>query len=121
MNSNGGGRSQFYTLPLLLPAEFKLSVEIQGSPSALRRMRLLGLSLSTTQKAGEQAEIHPGLPGATEAWHPVEISLQAGRLQLTVDGKTRLLDEHSETLSEWLTVEPAPDETVTLRNLTVTW
>ena len=107
-NSNGGGRSQIYTLPLLLPPEFQLSVEIQATASALRRFRLLGLSVQTAPGAGDQAEIHAGSPGTAKSWHPVEISRRAGQLRLTVDGKASILEQHAEVPSQWLTIEPAP-------------
>jgi len=54
-------------------------------------------------------------------WHRVQVSHRAGRVSLTVDGETIHVGRDSESLTEWLTVEPAADETAILRNLLVTW
>jgi len=54
-------------------------------------------------------------------WHRVQVARQAGRVALTVDGETIPVGRDSASLTEWLTVEPAADETAILRNLLVTW
>ena len=88
-NSNSRGRSPFYTLPLPLPPQFELVVEIHTSRSALSRIRLVGLALDSPLPAGGSADGHIGI--CQRGWRPGIESRsrrQAGRVSLTVDGKT---------------------------------
>ena len=119
--SNARDRSPFYTLPLLLPAEFDLTVEIHASATALCRIRLLGLTLATPPPASRGAAASPEAISKIQAWHQVHVHRQAAHLLMTVDGQTRTFDQDLDSLSDWLTLEPDPDETAILRNLVVTW
>lgn len=120
-NSNSSGRSSFYALPLPLPAQFELVVEIHASRSTLSRIRLVGLALDSPPPSGGGADGHLESANAMASWHRIEVRRQAGRVSLTVDGETIPVGRDSESFTEWLTVEPAPDETAILRNLLVTW
>jgi beta-lactamase regulating signal transducer with metallopeptidase domain len=120
-NSNSRGRSTFYALPLPLPAQFELVVEIHASRSALARIRLVGLALDSPLRSTAGAAGHSEPAKALASWHRVQVSRQAGRVALTVDGETIPVGRDSASLTEWLTVEPAADETAILRNLLVTW
>jgi hypothetical protein len=120
-NSHSRGRSTFYAMPLPLPAQFELVVEIHASRSALSRIRLVGLALDSPLPSGANANGHSESANALASWHRVQISRQAGRVSLTVDGETIPVGRDSQSLTEWLTVEPAADETAMLRNLLVTW
>lgn len=115
------GRSPFYTLPLRLPAEFDLSVDIHASPSALSRIRIVGIALGNPGAADVTASRHAGSDSTTSDWHQVRICRRSGRVSITVDGRTRTLEHNSETVSDWLTLEPALDETAILRDLRVMW
>jgi bla regulator protein blaR1 len=120
-NSSSRGRSMSYALPLPLPAQFELVVEVHASRSALSRIRLVGLALDSPPPAGGSADGHAESANAMASWHRIQVSRQAGQVALTVDGKTIPVGRDSESLTEWLTVEPAADETAILRNLLVTW
>jgi len=120
-NSNSRGRSRSYALPLPLPEQFDLVVEIHASRAALSRMRLLGLELDSPPLLGGSADGHSESAGAQASWHRIQVSRQAGRVTLTVDGEPIPVGRDAKGLTEWLTVQPAPDETAILRNLLVTW
>ncbi len=120
-NSNSRGRGTSYALPLPLPAQFELVVEIHASRSALSRMRLAGLALDSPPPADNSAAGQTASASEQASWHRIRVSRQAGRVTLTVDGATIPVGRDSEGLAEWLTVEPAADETAILRNLKVTW
>jgi len=120
-DSNSRGRSTLYALPLPLPAQFDLVVEIHASRSALSRIRLLGLVLGSPQLSAAGPEGHSESAKALASWHRVQVSRQGGRVSLTVDGETVPVGRDTESLTELLTIEPALDETAILRNLLVTW
>ncbi len=120
-NSNSSGRGTSYALPLPLPAQFDLAVEIQASRSALSRIRLVGLALDSPPAAGHSADGHSASASAQASWHRIQVSRRAGRVALTVDGATIPVGRDSVGLTEWLTIEPAANETAFLRDLLVTW
>jgi beta-lactamase regulating signal transducer with metallopeptidase domain len=126
--TNSSGRSVPYVLPLVLPPRFEMAVEIQAPAQGLRQTRLAGLLLDvqpvpTPASTGEART--PGeanTPGElAEAWHRVRLSRSAASITLTLDGALVPYSRRGESLSEWLTVEPPPDQTVVLRNLVITW
>jgi beta-lactamase regulating signal transducer with metallopeptidase domain len=120
-HSGSSGRSASYALPLPLPTQFELNVEIQASRSALSHIRLVGLALDSPPPSGELGDAPSVLTDALTSWHRVRVRRQAGRVALAVDGKAIPVDRDPENLPEWLTIEPAPDQTAILRNLLVTW
>jgi beta-lactamase regulating signal transducer with metallopeptidase domain len=119
--SNSRAHSSLYTLPLPLPPHFVLDVEIHASRAALSEIRLVGLALVSPPPAGSDAGGDLESTSSAASWHQIQVRRQAGRLLLTVDGKTIPVGRDSEILSQWLTVEPASNETAILRNLLLTW
>ena len=119
--SNSHGRTPPYILPLPLPPQFVLDVEIRATRAALSRVRLVGLVLDSPSPAGGSADGHMESASSEASWHRIQVRRQGGQISLTVDGKRRTVGQDSENLSEWLTIEPASDETTILRNLLLTW
>jgi hypothetical protein len=117
---NSRGHGAIYNLPLPLPREFVLDVEIQASRAAFSSIRIVGLALGTPD-VRSSAEDRLKSAGSAPSWHRVQVRRQAGRVSLTVDDKTITVDRDSESLAQWLTIEPAVDETAVLQNLLVTW
>ena len=118
--SSSRGRSGVYTLPLPLPPEFVLDVEIHASRRALSSIRLAGLTLETPDDRSS-SEDHLISAGSAPSWHRIHVRRKADRVLLTVDDKTIPVDRDSESLTQWLTIEPAADETAVVRNLLLTW
>jgi hypothetical protein len=114
------GRSIHYVLPLPLPEKWDLTVAVQASPSALNRIRIAGVAIGTSD---------PPVPASTEhkfadpspSWHQVHLRRDGPQVLLEVDGQALARSPKADPPSDWLTVEPAPDENAVLRNLVVTW
>jgi bla regulator protein blaR1 len=115
------GRSTPYALPLPLPDCWDLRVDIQASPSALRRIRIAGILIDRSDEPFLPSPESRGGVDSSPAWHQVHLWHDGQRTQAEIDGRDVLRKPDREPLSEWLTIEPAPDETALLRNLTVTW
>ena len=62
-----------------------------------------------------------GRADSSPAWHQVHLWHDGQRTQAEIDRRDVSRKPDREPLSDWLTIEPAPDETALLRNLTVTW
>ncbi len=115
------GRSVPYVLPLALPPRFELTVKIEGSPSALSRMYLAGLSLEPPLSLSLESGPPPTPEDAAAGWHLVKVARQSDQIAITVDTRTWHMEATRERLSEWLSIEPPPAETVVLRDLQVIW
>lgn len=115
------GRSTVYQLPLALPRRWELDVEIHATPSTLRRIRIVGLMMAPEDEPGVPSYEDPRLVRSSLSWHQVQILHDERRTEIKIDGDARALNPGQESLSEWLTIEPAADETAVLRNLIVTW
>jgi beta-lactamase regulating signal transducer with metallopeptidase domain len=117
------GRSSAHVLPLPLPERWQLSLEIQATQAALRRIRLVGLPLELPEgpaHAGQGRSDRRDSPAST-FWHRVRLDRDGDQIRLEIDGKAIAVDRAHSDLADWLTIEPAPDETAVLRNVTVTW
>lgn len=115
------GRSLPYVLPLLLPLRCELVVEIQASRSALARIRLIGLPLCCPAAPGQDSQQDKTRADAQKAWHGVRIARAGDRVDVEVDGQNVPVRPGTDIVTEWLMIEPAPDETASLRNLVVMW
>jgi hypothetical protein len=118
------GRSPAYILPLPLPTEFDISLDIEVSPSALAQMSLAGYSLASVSRANiaplpvEQAEVTSNHPSP---WYRVRLRRAKGDVTLLVNDQAVSAVPVREGHSDWLTIEPAPEETAVVYDLTVTW
>jgi beta-lactamase regulating signal transducer with metallopeptidase domain len=117
------GRAVPYVIPVLLPAEFELAVEIQADPDRLPHVRLAGFPLAakpvvpgSTTTAEAKAESNLVEP----PWHRVVLRYRAQHLTLKRNGQVLLDQPSPRPPSDWLTIEPAPDRPITLRNLILT-
>ncbi len=115
------GRSLPHVLPLPLPPQFLLTVEIEVPRAALGRMRIAGLPLDPPAMAS--GELPSPLTGEAVGpdRHRVLIRRTRERIELSVDDANFTPDPSADPLTEWLTIEPPPDQTAVLRNLDVRW
>jgi hypothetical protein len=122
---NPAGQSAAYVLPLPLPPRFELSVEIEASRSTLSRMWLAGYSLAAASpgstKTDQSTPADRGAGDDPSTWHRVFLRREGASVTLFVDGQNIPVASSPEGSSDWLTIEPSPDQSATLRNLTVMW
>jgi beta-lactamase regulating signal transducer with metallopeptidase domain len=111
-----GGRSPAVELPLRLPAQFDLTLEVWGTPALLSRSRVAG------RRLGPPAAPLPERLGS-EAWHVVRLRVRRHPdvLSLSVDGRPVAATDAREPLSPRLSVEPPPDLPAHFRKILVTW
>lgn len=115
------GQSIPYTLPLPLPDAWSLDVEIRATRSALRHIRLAGISIDGSTMAGHSSEEVQGTEDSISSWHRIQLRHDPRHTSLSIDGRTYSLGPGAEPPLKWFTIEPAPDAEVVLRNLTVSW
>jgi BlaR1 peptidase M56 len=110
---NDHGRVLPFELPIALPDQFELTLEVWAKVADLGRTRVAGLPLVFST-----AIARPELIG----WHKVEIHRLPGVVDLTIDGENVHIPSPPETfLTQTLSFEPAPDATGLFRNLTLHW
>ena len=110
------GRAPLFELPIRLPAEFDLTVEVSGDRSTLAQSRVVGLSLESPALAAV-------LGGTADraSWHVVRVRRDRDGVSLWIDGRPGLSDRETPTLTAWLSVEPAPDREGVFRRLVLSW
>jgi hypothetical protein len=118
------GRSAAYVLPLQLPPQFDLSVEIEAPRSTLAHMRLAGYSLACPPP--EPASTLPGRDDQAaredpSVRHRIRLRRNSGFVSLQIDNQVITVVRSQEGPYDWLTIEPSPDQTAIIHNLTVTW
>lgn len=107
------GRAPLFELPLRLPRQFDLRVELLGSLQSLSHGRVAGILL-------EAPTIPP--PSADPIlWHTIRIRRDHSDLKLWIDGLPVPLNVFPQILTSRLSVEPAPGQPASYRNLFVSW
>jgi beta-lactamase regulating signal transducer with metallopeptidase domain len=118
------GRSPAYILPLPLPSDFELSLEIEAAHSTLTQMSVAGYSLAAVSPAdaiplaAEQDEASSNPPSP---WYRVRLRRAKGEVSLFVNDRAFSAIPVREAASDWLTIEPAPDQSAIIHDLTVSW
>jgi beta-lactamase regulating signal transducer with metallopeptidase domain len=115
-----GGRAPVHQLPLILPAEFALALEVWGDRAALAQCRIIGQRLAVP---GTALGVGSETPPEVETWHHVQIqrAAQRGHLSVAVDGQPVPHDPTVERVPSRLTVEPPPGRPARFRNIRVDW
>jgi beta-lactamase regulating signal transducer with metallopeptidase domain len=119
--ANHGGRSIPYSLPLVLPSRFELSVEIEASSSSLSRMWIAGYPLSGTTFGIAPRTAIAGPANEPSRRHVVQLSRDRAEVRLFIDGRSIPVVRTDAESADSLTIEPPPDQTATLRDLVVRW
>ena len=110
------GRAPVFELPLRLPEQFDLVLEVWGDRAALARSRVVGQRLGPPEPAGS-----PEIPPEPETWHLVQLKRGPGGLSLSVDGQPVRTDPNIDQITPRLAVEPAPGRPARFQNLCITW
>jgi hypothetical protein len=116
-----GGRAPAVELPLRLPEQFDLTLEVWGGPALLSRCRVAGQCLGPTDDGQSPASTPPA--PESEAWHRVHLRARRDPegLALTVDGRPVPAAAGREKLPPRLCVEPPPGRPTLFRDVFVTW
>jgi hypothetical protein len=118
------GSSPAYILPLPLPSDFELSLEIEASHSTIAQMSLAGYSLASVPPADAfppPSNENRASSTATSPWYRVRLRRAKGEVSLFVNDRAVPAIPVREGASDWLTIGPAPDQTAIIHHLTVTW
>jgi hypothetical protein len=107
------GRSPVCELPIRLPARFDLTMEAWGDAAKLAQMRVAGVRLESAWLINRA--ISP------EDWHVIRVRSSPDGIALWIDRQPVPVDPQAQTLTSWLSVEPAPDSPGHFQNLTLTW
>lgn len=118
------GRSPAYVLPLPLPGDFELSLEVEASHTTLAQMSLAGYSLASVSQDHIDplpAQQDPASSSHPSPWYRVRLRRAKGQVSLFVNDRPISAIPVREGSSGWLTIEPAPDQTAIIHHLAVTW
>jgi hypothetical protein len=117
-----GGRSLPYLMPLALPPEFDLTVEVHSSPVELPQIHIAGLPLGDPRLFPIDDLNHPltrSVP--SRSWRQVHLRRDRNGISLEIDGRRMSVESGSNPLSDWLTFEPGPLAPAEFRGLVVSW
>jgi hypothetical protein len=115
-----GGRALPYMMPVALPAQFDLTVDVFASMNELANVHIAGHPIGS-QLPAAIAEATWGALAHTDAWHQVRLLRQGLQLSLWIDGQKLPVLLNPQATSEWLTFEPGPERAAHFRNLIVNW
>jgi hypothetical protein len=116
-----GGRSLPSVLPLALPPEFDLRVEVRATSAELAQIRIAGHALSAAAPAPAPQDPGPIPPVPADTWHRVHLSRDRRGVVLELDGQTVPVDPQAEPTTQGLTFEPTSQRATEFRNLVVAW
>jgi beta-lactamase regulating signal transducer with metallopeptidase domain len=117
-----GSRALPYVLPVVLPSQFDLTVEVLSSLADLAHVRLAGHPLGPMETAGAgSGPERDSLTLAAKSWHQVRLERDGQNLRLWVDGRSIPVALSPEAMTEWLTIEPGPGTATQFRNLVLAW
>ena len=116
------GRSIAYAMPLPLPPEFDLEVEVNSSPNDLGQIRIAGHPLRNGVRTRTGPSSAPDEDHSDRrSWHKVHVHRDHRNASVEVDGKPIADEPLSETTSDLLTIEPGFQNAAEFRHLIVTW
>jgi beta-lactamase regulating signal transducer with metallopeptidase domain len=115
-----GGRALSYVMPVALPSDFELIVEVHSTAADLGKVRIAGHPLGDAQNpAGPPQPSNSS--DAVESWHYVRLKRAGPALSLWIDGRETPVKSCPHKTTEWLTFEPGPERPTQFRNLVVEW
>lgn len=109
------GLGRLVELPIRLPDQFELTLEVWADPAALRRTRVVGLPL------GDPPPREALAPASTEKWHAVRVRRDRNGLALHVDERPVAVPDEPHHLTTWLAVEPPAERHGRFRSLRLDW
>jgi beta-lactamase regulating signal transducer with metallopeptidase domain len=114
------GRMVSYVMPVALPSEYVLSVDVVSTPADLAKVRIAGHPLGNPSLPGHpEPAIRPNRE--KESLHHVRLVRQGERVSLWIDGEAIAVRSSPQETTEWLTFEPSPARVTQFLNLVVEW
>jgi beta-lactamase regulating signal transducer with metallopeptidase domain len=115
------GRVVSYVMPVALPSQYVLSVDVLSTPLDLAKVRIAGHPLGSAADLQDQdlALVIPAM--MLESWHHVQLVREGDRISLSIDGQTIAVCSSPQATTEWLTFEPSPTRVTQFRDLVVEW
>jgi hypothetical protein len=105
------GETEPYNLPLPLPEQFELTLDLYTIPADLAATRVAGYRL------GAPPDAHTNAPG----WHHVRLKRTRAGVSLAVDGQPVPNPAKTCHPSPWLSIQPPPDRRGIIKNLILSW
>jgi beta-lactamase regulating signal transducer with metallopeptidase domain len=115
------GRVVAHVMPVALPCEFVLSVDVLSTPADLGKVRIAGHPLGDRFIANDLPPSPVSPAKNIESWHHVRLVRRKDQISLLIDGQTTTVDSSSQATTEWLTFEPSPERATQFQNLVVEW
>jgi beta-lactamase regulating signal transducer with metallopeptidase domain len=115
------GRVVSYVMPVALPADFVLTVEVLSTPADLAKVRIAGHPLGDDTSPHSPHQSRTDSANRIEAWHRVRLVRHGDRVTLWIDGREASVRSSPQDATEWLTFEPSPARATQFRKLTVEW
>ena len=114
--ANSEGRVPIFKLPVRVPEQFRLRMEVWGDSSNLSRVRVAGIPLKSSAELGEPEQ---------ETWHDVEISRDGDAISVRIDDRPIPSNEPETSkrfqLTDSLSIESAPESRTIVQNLLLSW
>jgi beta-lactamase regulating signal transducer with metallopeptidase domain len=118
---SNGGRAVSYVMPVALPSQFELTVEVLSSPTDLEKVRIAGHPLGISEVADSSTDRSATSSHTGESWHRVRLKRTGPQISLWVDGRPVGVSASPQATTEWLTFEPDPARATQFRLLVVEW
>jgi hypothetical protein len=114
--ANPHGRAPLVELPIRLPEEFELTLDIWGDREAVCGTRVAGFRLGPTDRGHKPVDTPD-----PATWHRARLRREGRRLSLWLDDQPVPNLPEPAAPTTWLSVEPPPDTPGVYRNLRLTW
>ncbi len=116
------GRVVSYVMPVALPSQYVLSVDVLSTPVDLAKVRIAGHPLGGNPPSPHDHELSVGRAAKTlESWHHVQLVRDGDHVSLSIDGQAITVLTSPQAITEWLTFEPSPARVTQFRDLVVEW
>jgi hypothetical protein len=115
-----GGQVLTYVMPVALPSEFEITIEVFSTLAGLSNVKIAGHPLGPINPSAGASRPN-GAGEAMAAWHQVQLRRSGAQIALWINGERATAEISDQATTAWLTFEPAPDHPTQFRNLVVEW
>jgi beta-lactamase regulating signal transducer with metallopeptidase domain len=116
-----GGRALPYHMPVALPTNFELRVEVLSNMADLAAVHIAGHALIGDPSSKPVADPRSAPAFYAESWHQIRLRREGQGLSLWIDGSKSTAALDPDATTEWLTFEPGPDRPTNFRHLVLLW
>jgi beta-lactamase regulating signal transducer with metallopeptidase domain len=115
------GRALSFVMPVALPTDFELTVEVFSALADLGNVRIAGHALGDQEDSTESFNHTSGSSDMVKSWHHVRLIRRGDDVSLRIDDRSVPVRSSAHDTSQWLTIEPSPKHATQFRNLVVEW